>query len=255
MGFQTYGSGAVDELARIVGSGELGHIAGVGAVGTWVRTAAYYARAAWAGRRTLDGVEVVDGVVTNPLAHAVATALLVAGARTVDDVADVRVDLFRAHPIEADDTSAVVVETRAGVRVSAGLTLCAPERSPARVTVRGSLGTATLLYETDEIEVRSPRGTRRIRCGRVDLLTQLLTARADPTVALRCSSPTPAPSCGCSRRCARAPTRPRSRPGTWCGTATDRRGTPWSRTSSTGARGSPPRARPSRSSAHRSPRV
>ena len=45
--------------------------------------AAYYARAPWAGRRTLDGVEVVDGVVTNPLAHAVATALLVAGARTV----------------------------------------------------------------------------------------------------------------------------------------------------------------------------
>lgn len=187
VGFQTYGSGAVDELARIVGSGELGHVTGVGAVGTWVRTAAYFERAAWAGRRTLDGVEVVDGVVTNPLAHAVATALLVAGARTVDDVADVRVDLFRAHPIEADDTSAVVVETRTGARVSAGLTLCAPDRSPARVTVRGSLGTATLFYETDEIEVRSRRGTRRIRCGRVDLLTQLLSTRADAAVALRCS--------------------------------------------------------------------
>lgn len=187
VGFQTYGSGAVDELARIVGSGELGEIAGVGAVGTWVRDAAYYARAPWAGRRTLDGVDVVDGVVTNPLAHAVATALLVAGARTVDDVADVRVDLHRAHPIEADDTSAVVVETRAGIRVSAGLTLCAPGRSPARVTVRGTQGTATLFYETDEIEVRSPRGTRRIRCGRVDLLTQLLTARSDAGVALRCS--------------------------------------------------------------------
>ena len=187
VGFQTYGSGAVDELARIVGSGELGEVAGVGAVGTWVRDAAYYARAPWAGRRTLDGVEVVDGVVTNPLAHAVATALVVAGARTVEDVVDVRVDLFHAHPIEADDTSAVVVETRGGIRVSAGLTLCAPARTPARVTVRGSLGSATLLYETDEIEVRSPRGTRRIRCGRVDLLTQLLEARADPRIALRCS--------------------------------------------------------------------
>ena len=180
VGFQTFGSGAVDEVARIVATGELGEITGVGAVGTWVRTAAYYERARWAGRRTLDGVEVVDGVVTNPLAHAIATALLLAGARTAEDVTDVRLDLHRAHPIEADDTSAVVVETRAGIRVAAGLTLCAPERSPARVTVRGTLGTATLLYETDELEVSSPRGTRRIRCGRVDLLTQLLTARAHP---------------------------------------------------------------------------
>ncbi|WP_315097992.1 Gfo/Idh/MocA family oxidoreductase [uncultured Cellulomonas sp.] len=188
VGFQTFGSGAVDEVARIVATGELGEITGVGAVGTWVRTAAYFARARWAGRRTLDGVEVVDGVVTNPLAHAVATALLLAGARTAQDVTDVRVDLYRAHPIEADDTSAVVVETRSGLRISAGLTLCAPVRSPARVTVRGALGTATLFYETDEIAVSSPRGTRRIRCGRVDLLTQLLAARADRSVPLRCSA-------------------------------------------------------------------
>ncbi|WP_421735104.1 Gfo/Idh/MocA family protein [Cellulomonas sp.] len=187
VGFQTFGSGAVDEVARIVATGELGELTGVGAVGTWVRGAGYFARARWAGRRTLDGVEVVDGVVTNPLAHAVATALLLAGARTVDDVTDVRVDLHRANPIEADDTSAVIVETRGGVRVSAGLTLCAPVRSPARVTVRGTLGTATLFYETDEIEVTSPRGTRRIRCGRVDLLTQLLIARTHPAVTLRCS--------------------------------------------------------------------
>ena len=188
VGFQTFGSGAVDEVARIVATGELGEITGVGAVGTWVRTAAYYQRARWAGRRTLDGVEVVDGVVTNPLAHAIATALLLGRAPGPrEDVTDVRVDLHRAHPIEADDTSAVVVETRAGIRVAAGLTLCAPERSPARVTVRGTLGTATLLYETDELEVSSPRGTRRIRCGRVDLLTQLLTARAHPPVTLRCS--------------------------------------------------------------------
>lgn len=187
VGFQTFGSGAVDEVARIVATGELGEVTGVGAVGTWVRGAGYFARARWAGRRTLDGVEVVDGVVTNPLAHAVATALLLAGARTVQDVTDVRVDLHRAHPIEADDTSAVVVGTRGGVQVSAGLTLCAPQRSPARIAVRGTLGTATLFYETDEIEVSSPRGTRRIRCARVDLLTQLLMARTHPAIRLRCS--------------------------------------------------------------------
>ncbi|QHT57071.1 Gfo/Idh/MocA family oxidoreductase [Cellulomonas sp. H30R-01] len=187
VGFQTFGSGAVDEVVRIVASGELGDVVSVGAVGTWVRTVAYYQRAAWAGRRTLDGVEIVDGVVTNPLAHAVATALLVAGARTVEDVADVEVDLFHAHDIEADDTSSVVVTTRTGQRVAAGLTVCAPERTPARVLVTGTQGSLTLFYEQDAIEVRSPRGTRRITTGRVDLLTQLLDARRSDDVPLRCS--------------------------------------------------------------------
>lgn len=186
VGFQTFGSGAVDEVVRIVASGELGDLVSVGAVGTWVRTVAYYQRAAWAGRRTLDGVEVVDGVVTNPLAHAVATALLVAGARTVEDVADVEVDLFHAHDIEADDTSSVVVTTRSGLRVAAGLTVCAPERTPARVLVTGTEGSLTLSYEQDAVEVRSPRGTRRITTGRVDLLTQLLDARRSDDVPLRC---------------------------------------------------------------------
>ncbi|GIG21430.1 dehydrogenase [Cellulomonas chitinilytica] len=186
VGFQTFGSGAVDEVARIVASGELGDVTGVGAVGTWLRTAGYYGRARWAGRRTLDGVDVVDGVVTNPLAHAVATALLLAGARTALDVADVRLDQYRAHPIEADDTSSLVVTTAGGVRVAAGLTVCAPVQSPARVVVQGTLGTATLLYESDTIEVSSGRGVRRIQCGRTDLLHQLLDARADPAVTLRC---------------------------------------------------------------------
>ncbi|MFS0703689.1 Gfo/Idh/MocA family protein [Cellulomonas sp. 179-A 9B4 NHS] len=187
VGFQTFGSGAADELARLVASGELGEVTTVGAVGAWVRPRAYYARAAWAGRRELDGVAVVDGVVTNPLAHAVATALKVAGATRADDVASVELELFHAHAIEADDTSSVVVRTTAGRTVAAGLTLCAAERQPATVVVRGTAGEATLRYESDELDVRTARGTRTIRTGRRDLLTDLLDARRDPAARLRCA--------------------------------------------------------------------
>ncbi|WP_309133516.1 Gfo/Idh/MocA family oxidoreductase [Cellulomonas sp.] len=186
VGFQTFGSGAADELARLVASGELGEVTTVGAVGTWVRTRAYYARSAWAGRRVLDGVPVVDGVVTNPLAHAVATALRVAGATRVEDVTSVDVELFHAHPIEADDTSSVVVRTAGGPTVAAGLTVCAAERTPAVVVVRGTEGEATLRYEADELDVRTARGARTIRTGRRDLLTDLLDARLDPAARLRC---------------------------------------------------------------------
>ena len=186
VGFQTFGSDALDELARVVASGELGEVRVVGAVGTWVRTSAYYARSRWAGRRVLDGVPVVDGVVTNPLAHAVASALRVAGATRASDVVGVETDLWHAHPIEADDTSSVVVTLANGRRVAAGLTLCAPERAAATVVVRGSAGSATLRYEHDELDLVSPRGTRTVRAPRADLLDDLLAARLDPARPLRC---------------------------------------------------------------------
>ena len=54
---------------------------------------------------------MVDGVATNALAHAVATALHMAGAHTLADVASVETDLYRAHDTESDDTSVIRVRT------------------------------------------------------------------------------------------------------------------------------------------------
>lgn len=177
IGFQTFGSEAIEAVRRIVADGEIGTVTGFGALGTWVRTAGYWARSAWAGRRRLDGRDVVDGVVTNPLAHAVATALLVAGATRLDQVADVETDLYRANDIEADDTSAVVVTLDGGPRLGFGLTLCATRRTPALVLVHGSDGTLQLAYESDTVEVDGRNGTRTLSFGRIDLLDDLLTAR------------------------------------------------------------------------------
>ncbi len=178
IGFQTFGSGAVEAVRRIVADGELGVVTGFGALGTWVRTAGYWARSAWAGRRRLDGRDVVDGVVTNPLAHAVATALLVAGATRLDHVTHVETDLYRANDIEADDTSSGVVTLAGDRRLGFGLTLCAARRTPALVLVHGSEGMLRLAYESDTVEVDGRGGTRTLTFGRADLLDDLLTARA-----------------------------------------------------------------------------
>jgi predicted dehydrogenase len=153
-------------------------VTGLGALGTWVRTTGYWARSAWAGRRTMDGRDVVDGVVTNPLAHAVATALLVAGATRLDQVTDVETDLYRANDIESDDTSSVVVTLEGGVRMGFGLTLCAPRRTPALVLVHGRQGSLQLAYESDTVEVHGRSGTRTLTFARKDLLEDLLAARA-----------------------------------------------------------------------------
>ena len=126
VGFQALGSAALPEIARRITTGQIGEVRGIGAVGSWARGIDYYRRAAWAGRRRMDGHEVVDGAVTNPFAHSVATALKIAGAARVEHVEEVVTDLFHAHDIEADDTSAVRVRTAGGLTLSLGLTLAGP---------------------------------------------------------------------------------------------------------------------------------
>jgi predicted dehydrogenase len=178
-GFQSLGSAALDRLDDLVASGTLGSVRGVSALGAWVRTRGYFARSRWAGKRTLDGVDVVDGVATNPLAHAVATALRVAGARQASDVATVETDLYRAHDIECDDTSAIRVRTASGTVVTLALTLCAAEQTRPSVTLHGTQGTAVLYYTADELEVTTAAGTTAENFGRADLLENLLRHRVD----------------------------------------------------------------------------
>lgn len=173
VGFQSLGSGALPALL-----GEelgLGRITAVSAVGCWLRQRRYWERAPWAGKRTLHGRDVVDGVVTNPLAHAVATALCIAGADTAESVASIDLDLYHANDIEADDTSVVRIRTSGGIPITCALTLCAPEQLPPRVIVHGETADATFFYKEDTIVLQDGR---HLPYGRTDLLENLLGHRA-----------------------------------------------------------------------------
>jgi predicted dehydrogenase len=156
LGFQSLGSEAVPAVADLVADGAIGRPVRYGALGTWVRTEQYWRRSSWAGRRTLDGEPVVDGVVTNPLAHAVATALAVAGATQAADVASVHLDLHRANDIEADDTSSLVVDLANGGTVACALSLTAPRRSEPCVIVDGTAGRLILWYTLDVVQLVEP---------------------------------------------------------------------------------------------------
>ncbi|GAA2725433.1 Gfo/Idh/MocA family protein [Cellulomonas aerilata] len=187
VGFQSNGSDAYAVVAGAVASGEIGEVTGIGVVGTWLRPVSYFERARWAGRRRLDGVDVVDGVVTNPLAHAVAAALRVGGANRVEDVAVVETELYHAHDIEADDTSSVRVLTTHGAQglpIALGLTVCAAEQTEPRVLVHGTAGRVTFRYKTDVVEVDGTAGARTVRCTSASLQANLLDHLGDPTVAL-----------------------------------------------------------------------
>ncbi|KNC18806.1 oxidoreductase [Arthrobacter sp. RIT-PI-e] len=177
-GFQSLGSAALPRIEELVASGEIGAVQGFSAEGAWVRTRGYFGRSRWAGKRTLDGVDVVDGVATNPLAHAIATALRVAGARGAEDVTSVETDLYRAHDIESDDTPALRIRTASGHVLTCALTLCAPDQRRPSVRVSGTLGEIVLYYTEDELAVTTPEGTRTEHVERVDLLENLLEHRS-----------------------------------------------------------------------------
>lgn len=155
----------------------LGAVTQIGAVGLWKRSLHYWSRSAWAGRRQLGGRPVLDGVVTNPLAHAVATACAVAGCRRAEDVLEVEVELLRANEIEADDTSVVRVRTAAGPVVTCALTLCAPDDHEPVIQVQAEHGRADYAYSADRIEVTVDDQTSRVDVSRTDLLANLLAAR------------------------------------------------------------------------------
>ncbi len=184
IGFQSLGSLALPALAAMISDGGLGTIRGYSATGTWLRDKAYYQRSRWAGKRTINGVDVVDGVTTNPLAHAVATALHIAGIRSADAIETVETDLYRAHDIEGDDTSAVRITPKEGPAVVSALTVCAAEQTEPFVTVHGTAGTAVFHYTQDILDITTESGASSQGYGRTDLLENLLAHRADGTPLL-----------------------------------------------------------------------
>ncbi|MFF8835032.1 Gfo/Idh/MocA family protein [Streptomyces sp. NPDC015130] len=180
IGFQSLGSHAVVAIRRMVEEGAIGELLGVGAAGAWVRDEAYFRRAPWAGRRRLGGADVVDGVLTNPLAHAVATALALAGATRAEDVEHIESELLRANPVESDDTSCVRVVTAAGPQVTVAATLCAERSSEPYVVVHGSRGRITFWYRQDRVLVqRAGHGPVETVYGRTDLLENLVAQVTD----------------------------------------------------------------------------
>ena len=181
IGFQSLGSHALAAIEELLASGTIGTLQGISATGRWVRDRAYYKRSRWAGKRSIDGVDVVDGVATNPLAHAVATALRIAGARTIDDVASVETDLYRANDIESDDTSVIRIRTASGLPVTCALTICATESVEPYVTLQGSLGEAVFHYTEDRLTVTTLAGQTEQVLGRDDLTENLLAHRREGT--------------------------------------------------------------------------
>ncbi|MGW3137345.1 Gfo/Idh/MocA family protein [Streptomyces sp. NPDC001139] len=180
IGFQSLGSHAVPAIREMIAEGAVGDIVGIGGAGAWARPESYYRRAPWAGKRRLNGVDVVDGVLTNPLAHAVATGLALNGSMRAEDVTGVELELLRANAIESDDTSCVRVTTAQGRQVTVAATLCAEEPGEPYVLIHGTRGRITFWYKQDRVLLqRADHGPEEYEYGRTDLLQNLVDHLTD----------------------------------------------------------------------------
>ncbi|SNS26066.1 Predicted dehydrogenase [Geodermatophilus saharensis] len=184
VGFQSLGSQALPAVRDLLADGAVGEVLGIGAAGAWQRDASYYARAPWAGRRSLDGVPVVDGALTNPFAHAIATALALDGGAGEQGVDDVRVELFRANPIEADDTSSLRLVTARGTTVTVAVTLAADEVVEPHLVVHGTRGRVVLSYRSGQVRLERDGRSEVREHGATDLLENLAAHVRDPAVPL-----------------------------------------------------------------------
>lgn len=217
VGFQALGSASLAELAAAIRAGNLGRVTGIGTYGLWQRPDSYYRRAAWAGRRELDGRPVLDGALANPFAHAVMQSLAVAEAAGPVTIERIELDRYCARHLEVDDTSAVRLRVRhrlphrrlrrgpepissatdlrrsrgggrqsrtrqrTDLRVVVAVTLCSDEGEYAdpRIIVHGEHGRAELDYTADRLLLPGEPARRTVP-GRAGLLENLLAHRADP---------------------------------------------------------------------------
>jgi hypothetical protein len=130
----------------------------------------------------MNGVDVIDGALTNPLAHAVATALALADVTRAEDVTGIETELAHANAIESDDTSCVRITTAAGRQVVVAATLCAEDPDDPYVVVHGSQGRITFWYKQDRVLLqRGGHGPEEFEYGRTDLLENLVDHLTDGT--------------------------------------------------------------------------
>lgn len=158
VGFQMLSGAGFKHLNDSIKTGKLGKIKAVIGVGQWRRLDSYYERNRWAGRLRLGDRWVLDGPILNPLSHILNNLLFLASAEKGKAASPrwVQAELYKAHPIESEDTSCLTAETENGVRIYFYATLCAETSDDPMIHVIGSQGSATwrfpsdLFYEVEE---------------------------------------------------------------------------------------------------------
>jgi predicted dehydrogenase len=162
--FNSLYSYRAQQLKTELVAGRYGPIQRIKSVGAWGRTESYFRRNDWAGALKTDGRWVLDGDINNPLAHVICNGLFFAGPEpaALAHPATVEAEIYRANPIESEDTSAIRIRTREGMEVLSWLTLaCEGESDP--VTVIEAEKATIRFIDLRQVEIAWHDGTTEFR--------------------------------------------------------------------------------------------
>jgi predicted dehydrogenase len=143
VGFGRIHSAGMQAAKQRLLAGEIGRPLRVKGLCCWPRTAAYYARAPWAGRQSLGGEPVRDGPAMNATSHTLHLLLYLAGSAPGAFARPTRVrgEFYRAKKIEGDDTVCLRAGTDTEVEIGFWTTHACPPPQFDRVLIEGERGT------------------------------------------------------------------------------------------------------------------
>lgn len=121
IGFNWSFTKAVQEIKNDIMSGKFGKPLKMKTIVLWPRTADYFNRSSWAGKKfSPDGERIFDSVANNATAHYLHHLFYLAGdtTETSAEIDHLTAELYRANPIETFDTCAVKIQTKNDVEIT-----------------------------------------------------------------------------------------------------------------------------------------
>lgn len=163
--FNSLYSYRVQELKAELLAGIYGLVRRVRGIGAWSRSQEYFDRSGWAGRLKSGDTWIYDGTINNPLAHLVCNNLYFAGCQQhgLAEPATVEARLWRANPIESEDTSSLRIRTRDGIEILSHLTLCPDDGDITPLTVIDTDLATITLSDFQNVEIVWHNGKRELR--------------------------------------------------------------------------------------------
>lgn len=166
IGFNWSFTKAVQELKNDIMSGKFGKPLKMKSLVLWPRTADYFNRSSWAGKKfSPDGERIFDSVANNATAHYLHHLFYLLGdsTETSAEIDHLTAELYRANPIETFDTCAVKVQTKNNVEITYLASHAVPDNHRPKYMLE--FEEATIIYhpteEDSEIIVKMKNGEEK----------------------------------------------------------------------------------------------
>lgn len=162
--FNSLFSFRVQQLKAELVTGKYGKIKRIKSLAAWVRADAYFSRNGWAGALKKGEHWILDGDINNPFAHVVCNGLFFAGSaqNELANPTSVQAELYRANPIQSEDTSAMRIITEEGVEILSWLTLACKDTSEP-LTVIETEKAVIKFINLQQVEITFNDGTVEFR--------------------------------------------------------------------------------------------